>query len=61
MSDELAPQHAQIGIGFVSMGDVAVRIILGIRWSMESVAGGMHADESHAAMNGVEQRLLALR
>jgi len=54
VNDEFAAEHAEIGIGLRAVGDVAVGQVGGIGRGVESVAGGMAADESETLLDGGE-------
>src|SRR5215467_1944959 len=57
--NEFSAEHAQVRIGFVSMGNVAVRAILRVGLRVEGIGGGVNTDKAEAVSNGTEQRLLA--
>src|SRR5208282_4772724 len=61
MDDEFTADHADIGIGLLAVGDVAIGEIGRVGWRMKRVSGGMNANEAHAMLNGIEKGLLALR
>src|SRR2546422_4217184 len=46
--DELGADHLQVRILLLSMGDISIRKVRGIRRRMKSVARRVHAHKSHS-------------
>src|SRR5437660_1710498 len=53
MSDEFTAEHTQIGIGFISMCDVAVRTIFGIGLSVEGISRGVNPNKAKTVTNSI--------
>ncbi len=61
MLDELATDEAHIRVSLITMIEIAIRSLLGLIVSVESITRGMRADEALACLHEIKQRLLAFR